>query len=131
MKKRFEALLMAAALGVLAGPALAADAPSKVTNYSMKEGAELSSWSHPVHDVLKKYGVVLKSVTVKDNYATFGVKFPFDPSTAPNGKKLHELLFEILKANGWWDYAIRGEGDGAKFEVQWDRQKKLMTIDSL
>lgn len=131
MKNRFEALLLAAALAIFAGPALAADAPPKATNYSMKEGAELSSWSHPVHDVLKKYGVVLKSVTVKDNYATFEVEFPFDPSTGPNGKKLRELLFEILKANGWWDYTIRGKGDGVGFEVQWDRQKKLMIIDSL
>lgn len=130
MKKKFEGLWVSAALAIFAGQAFAADTPPKVTNYFMKEGAELSSWSHPVHDVLKKYGVVLKSVTVKDNYATFGVNFPFDPSTGPNGKKLRELLFEVLKANGWWDYTIRGEGDGAGFNVQWDRQKKMMIIDA-
>lgn len=130
MKNRFAGLL-AVASTAFATQLIAADAPPKVTNYSMKEGAELSSWSHPVHDVLKKKGVVLKSVTVKDNYATFGVKFPFDPSTGPNGKKLRELLFEILKANGWWDYTIQSEPDGAVFNVQWEKQKKLMVIDGL
>ena len=109
---------------------MAADAPAKIVNYAL-EGSELASWSHPVRDILKKNGVVLKSVTVKDNYATFGVKFPFDPSSGPNGKKLRELLFEILKANGWWDYTIRSESDEAVFNVQWDRQKKMMVIDGL
>ena len=131
MIKKLIDLSPAFVVAIFLNQAGAAESPFKATSYSIKDEPSLSSWPHPVHGVLKKNNVTLKSVEVKDSYAVLAVEFPCDPLEGSNGKKLRELFLEILKANGRWGYTARSEKYKTDFDVKWDRKKNAMTVETL
>jgi len=54
---------------------------------------------------------------------------PYDPLSSQNDSYYNKVLFEILKANGWWDYSLNDSQDGVIISIKWDKRQKTMQKD--
>jgi hypothetical protein len=89
---------------------------------------DIRSWQHPTKEILKKYKISLSKVELKGEckYPVFYVKLPYDPQSSENDSYYNKLLLELLKAKGWWNYALDDVDDELIISVRWDKKKKTM-----
>ena len=126
--KRSVSILVAGWIGAVAFSGIAVPTAS-----AQEKGAvvitDTTAWNHPVKNVFKTHAVTLKKVELlrEGTYPVFTVDLPYDPTVAATNSFFHPLYFELLKANGWWDFALVSELDGIRIEVGWDKAKKTIT----
>ncbi|MCX7099560.1 MAG: hypothetical protein NTV43_16835 [Methylococcales bacterium] len=91
---------------------------------------DISNWNHPVHKVLEKNNVTLHKVSFFNNgvYPVFFVDFPYDPLASPNNTFFNKLYFDVLRANGYWDYSFDDKTDKVVISISWDKKLKKMQI---
>lgn len=91
---------------------------------------DVSKWNHPVREVLEKNHVTLYKVSFvkKGVYPIFWVDFPYDPLTSPNNSLFNHLSFDVLKANGYWNYSFADKTDNIIISVKWNKKSKEMEL---
>jgi hypothetical protein len=90
--------------------------------------SKIKEWQHPVKDILIKHKVIIYKVELHNEiYPTFYVRFPYDPRLAHNDKYFKPLYFEILKANGFWDYSFVDRSFHCKITITWDKKSRTLT----
>ena len=88
----------------------------------------IKEWQHPVKNVLANHKVILYKVELKNKtYPIFYVRLPYDPWLGHNDKFFKPLYYEILRANGFWDYAIIDQSFRCKINITWDKKSKTLT----
>ena len=90
---------------------------------------DIKAWNHPTKKVFEKHKILLKKVELheKGKYPVFSVALPYDPQTSSNEKYYNKIYLELLKANGWWDFALDDEDDGIIIKIRWDKKLKTMS----
>lgn len=111
--------LIAPTCFLIAGTALPANSPRiEDTEFFTKtawgcQDVNMKKWSHPTKQVLIERGVKLEKVSLCNNkkLPVFYAEVPCDPHSAHNDNYLHPLYYSLLKANGWWPFAIVATND--------------------
>ena len=103
--------------------------PTITHNSSDRYISDISSWHHPTKKIFKAYGITLRSIELRKKIATFNVIFPFDPMTSENWHLVKKLCYELLEANGMWNYSLRSEKDQIQIQVSWNKYKRSMSFD--
>gem|GEM_PF-4139000 len=49
--------------------------------------------------------------------------------TSENWHLVKKLCYELLEANGMWNYSLRSEEDQIQIQVSWDKYKRSMSFD--
>lgn len=89
---------------------------------------DIEHWRHPVKRVFQKYKVELYKVELHNKtYPVFYVKFPYDPMLGHNDNYFHTVYYDILEANGFWDYAFVDSQDGIRINITWDKKTKALS----
>lgn len=102
-----------------AGSALAAETPRiGDTEFFTKtawgcQDVKMESWNHPTKQVFIERGARLERVSICNDrkLPVFFAEIPYDPKLAHNNNYLHPLYQSLLKANGWWPFAIVATND--------------------
>jgi hypothetical protein len=73
----------------------------------------METWSHPTKQVFIERGVKLEKVSICNDkkLPVFYAEIPYDPNFAHNNNYFHPLYHSLLKANGWWPFAIVATSD--------------------
>lgn len=91
---------------------------------------DINAWNHPVKKVLQKYEVVIKKVELHNQtYPVFYVELPYDPKFRHNDRFFRPLYYEILKANGFWDYSLVDPLSEVRINIKWNKKTKALSED--
>jgi hypothetical protein len=90
--------------------------------------SNIKEWHHSVKDILYKQKVILDKVELHNKtYPIFYVKFPYDPRLAHNDNYFKPLYYEVLRANGFWNYAFIDRSFQCKINITWDKKSRTLT----
>jgi hypothetical protein len=90
--------------------------------------SNIKEWHHPVKDILYRQKVILDKVELHNKtYPIFYVKFPYDPRLAHNDNYFKPLYYEVLRANGFWNYAFIDRSFQCKINITWDKKSRTLT----
>lgn len=120
--KNYRSIFLAFIISTLSQPSFS-DAVVTIT--------DIKSWNHPVKKVLDENKVKISKVELKNNkkLPIFFVKFPYDPSSSQTKSYFDTLFFDVLNANGKWDYEFYDEDDELIISIHWDKATKTMAVD--
>ncbi|MFZ2087892.1 MAG: hypothetical protein WAU47_04900 [Desulfobaccales bacterium] len=91
---------------------------------------DINTWSHPVKKVFQKHEVVIKKVELHNQtYPVFYVELPYDPKFRHNDRFFRPLYYEILKANGFWDYSLVDPLSEVRINIKWNKKTKALSED--
>ena len=62
-------------------------------------------------------------------FPVFFVKLPYAPENSTTNDYFNHIFLEVLEANGYWNYDFYDAEDDLIIHVNWDKNKKEMTID--
>jgi hypothetical protein len=101
---------------------IASEEPSKTI-------VDIANWKHPVHSVFQKNKIELTRVDFfkGGKYPVFFAKLTFDPTSSETDNFYNQLYYDVLQANGFWDYSINDYDDNLIIRVHWDKSSKTMT----
>lgn len=91
--------------------------------------SDIAGWKHPVKDVLTKENIKILKVELLRNktYPIFYLEIaPVYEFNSQFAKYFNNLLNEVARANGYWDFKVVDERKGLKFEVECDTKSKLI-----
>ena len=127
--KLISALLTAFILGATSFACAKSPAEIKATDTVVI--TDIVAWKHPIKDVLAKNKVQLHKVELTKNrkYPILYVTLPYDPQSSETTDYFNQLYTELLTANGWWSYALHDEQDKIQIDINWDKRKRLMSMD--
>ncbi len=103
---------------------------STIKNYNnFSTIGNINSWKHGTKDVMEKYDIKIEKVELYDDkiYPIFYVQFA--DVDKMNSKWGFKVLEEVLKANGYWNYAIIDKQKNVYFEVIGN--KSMKTIEKI
>ncbi|MGD9970125.1 MAG: hypothetical protein AB7S65_06680 [Sulfuricurvum sp.] len=118
-KSKYMIKLITVIFFLIVTSVLAADLPRLTdTEFFTKtalgcQDVNIQTWSHPTKQVLIERGIKLKKVSLCNNkkLPVFYAEIPYDPHFAHNNNYLHPLYYSLLRANGWWPFAIVATSD--------------------
>jgi hypothetical protein len=114
----------------VAGSAFGGDLPQLENTKFFTETAHgcrdvnMERWSHPTKQIFIEKGVKLKRVSLCNNnkLPVFYAEVPYDPHFARNDNYFFPMYRGLLKANGWWPFAIVDTSDNTIIFVSGDKK---------
>lgn len=85
--------------------------------------SDIDNWEHPVKNVLKDKGIPISKLELIENrtYPTFYVTLSEE---IVRKEAIEDLIEEVAKANGFWDYSFVDESNNIKIEVFIDKENR-------
>lgn len=89
---------------------------------------DLSTWNHPTKQVFTNWNLPVCSLTLKEKtYPTFYVKGLSAYFSLAKKQTLGNLLSQLYKENGYWDFSLIDSSSLESVEIKGDRENKTIS----